>query len=80
MKITIDVTSKQCEMILFALAMRSKQAKLSPCMVIDAVQLGESLNRTFEDAFGWDKFDRMKSYRHPIKRVNIACYDLAPRD
>jgi hypothetical protein len=78
MRITIDVTSNEAEIILFALALRSKQSKLSQNGIDDAVSLSERLNRTFEQAFGWTQFDRTAHNRKPIKRVSITCYDYPP--
>ena len=78
MKITIDVTSNEAETILFALAMRSKQKGIHYTQEQEAVSIGERLNNTFESAFGWTPWDRMKANRRPFKSVNIRCYDLPP--
>ena len=80
MKLIIDVSSNEAEMILFALALRSKQSKLSPQMASEAVDLSKRLNTCFEQSFGWDSFDRTAHYRKPLKRVSLTCYDYAPRD
>lgn len=81
MKVEIDVDDATAETILFALTLRSKQKGLSPQMAAQALHLGEALNTTFEKALGWDgPYDRMKSYRYPIKSVSLKCYDLAPEE
>ena len=79
MKLEIDIESGEAETILFALGLRSKQTKIQGTeLVNDAIQLGERLNKTFERAFGWQEYDRMKHYRKPIKRVTITVYDYPP--
>jgi len=80
MKIEIDIDSREAEMILFALAMRSKQSKLSIGQASEAIATGNHLNGVFEHSFGWTPLDRMAHYRKPIKRVTITCYDLPPHD
>lgn len=78
MQTTIDITSAEAETILFALALRSKQSKLSPQMAGEAVNLSERLNKSFEQSFGWMTYDRTAHNRKPIKRVSITCYDFPP--
>ena len=78
MDVTIAVTSKEAEMILFAIALRSKQAGISEQAQKDALEVGEHLNDMFEEAFGWDHFNRMAHTRKPIKRVTVTCYDYPP--
>lgn len=78
MQITIDVTSAEAEMILFSLALRSKQSRVSRQGQEDAVSIGERLNHSFEQAFKWTPFDRMEHSRKPIKRVTVTCYDYPP--
>ncbi len=77
----IDITSKEAETILFSLAMRSKQKRLSAQETNEVVSLGNALDHWFANEFGWNKnINRMKHYRRPIKSVNIKCYDFPPED
>lgn len=78
MQVTIDITSTEAETILFALALRSKQTKLPPQLIGEAVTISERLNKSFEQSFGWQSYDRTKHYRKPLKRVSITTYDYPP--
>ena len=80
MKVTINISSRDAEEILFALAMRSKQRSLGWEQEQHTTGLGTALNATFEEHFGWDKYDRLKHMRKPIKSVSIKCYDVAPNE
>ena len=77
MTVTLEITSKEAETILFALAMRSKQKGLSWSQSAEAIGLAQYLDETFTSAFGWDaSIDRVGHYRYPIKSVNIRCFDF----
>lgn len=76
----IHLTERDAEEILFALALRSKQAKLSIMQQAEAINIGRNLDKQFTAAFGWAEFDRMSHYRKPIKRVTITCYDFPPTE
>lgn len=79
--VTLNLTSQEAEMVLFALTLRSKQKGLHPNAQSEAHALGERFDRAFTAAFGWDaSIDRMKLNRRPIKHVSLKCYDLAPVD
>jgi hypothetical protein len=80
MKVTLNISDNDAETILFALALRSKQAKLSPSRAEDARGLGEYLNLEFTKQMDWTDFDRMAHMRHPIKRVSVTFYDYPPND
>ena len=77
----LHIHSDEAETILFALALRAKQSKLSPHQANEALELGRSLDKQFAEWFGWDKtIDRMKLNTRPIKRVTITFYDYPPKD
>ena len=76
----IRLTMEEAEEVLFALALRSKQSRLSPLGQRTALAIGERLDHLFTAYFGWDKHDRMAHMRKPIKRVTVTTYDYPPRD
>jgi len=79
--IPVVLTSDQAEMVLFSLALRSKQAKLSTTRQDEALAVGQYLDKVFTAHFGWDgTIDRMKLMRHPLKSVNLRFYDLPPKE
>jgi hypothetical protein len=78
MKITLNISDNDAETILFALALRSKQAKLNPSLAEDARGLGEYLNKEFVKQMGWADLDQMNQWCKPIKRVSIKLYDFPP--
>ena len=79
MKVTIDVSSREAESILFSLVMRNKQTRLSEHQAKEAEDVAKRLNETFEKAFGWYVFDRVKHMQRGIKSVSIKLYDF-PKD
>jgi hypothetical protein len=78
--VSVYISSEDAELILFALALRSKQKGLSAEESAKAADLSKYLNVKFEQSFGWCQFDRTKSNRKPIKHVTIKLYDVAPEE
>jgi hypothetical protein len=78
MQVTINISSEEAEMILYALALRANQKKVDVEMQKQAIDIGCYLNEKFEEAFDWRKFNRMKHHDSYMKSVSLKCYDIAP--
>ena len=79
--IPVNISSDEAELILYLLAIRSRQTRVHDNQQREAVALGNRLDAQFAAAFGWDKtIDRIKHTRKLVKSMTVKAFDLPPND
>jgi hypothetical protein len=78
MKIELELSSEQAEMLVFACALRARQNGVG-FQATDAIVVGEQIALKAGKAFGWHQPEKMLArVLYPIKQVSIKCYETNP--